>query len=209
LPPGPFRRSPEPALARAGEEPIRISRDNFSLDTLHGALRLKAWSDRRNLVRRITGIDEESRGNLVLSIGHFGKRPGTLSLVDLRRPSGQDATLKSERLEFREQFRLFLRRQFPTHHNPGLTTEPDLEPSLSPAYPRALLRKGSQCWASHRRFVGSISLRTRADLRPHLTRLPTGQGTGPGVRGLMIYLPAGQGKLTCLRLPFLNPHAAQ
>jgi hypothetical protein len=43
---------------------IRISSDNFSLDAAPGALRLQAWNDRRNLVRRITGIDEESAENL-------------------------------------------------------------------------------------------------------------------------------------------------
>jgi hypothetical protein len=100
------------------------------------------------LVRRVTGIDEESRGKLVLFVERFGKRPGTLSLLDLRRPAGQDATLKSERLEFREQFHLFLRRQFPAYRVAELTTEADLEQSLSPAYPRALLRKGGECWAA-------------------------------------------------------------
>jgi hypothetical protein len=35
------------------------------------------------------------------------------------------------------------------------------------------------------------------------------RGPDLAIHGLVIYLPAGQEKLTCLRLPFLNPHAAQ
>jgi hypothetical protein len=199
----------EPALAEPGEELIHISHDNFALDVSHGSLRLQAWSDRRNLVRRITGIDEESRGKLVLSVERFGKRPGTLSLLDLRRPAGQDATLKSERLEFREQFHRFLRRQFPMHRIAELTTEADLEHSLSPAYPRALLRQGSQCWAA----IGAAADPFHAErvLTFGLIWLDYLRGREPdlAVQGLIIYLPAGQEKLTCLRLLFLASEAAR
>ena len=40
---------------------------------------------------------------------------GTLSLLDLGRPTGQDAARTSDRLEFREQFHRFLGRQFPLY----------------------------------------------------------------------------------------------
>src|SRR5271154_1523394 len=112
--------SAEPALSEPGEELIRLSADNFALDASHGSLRLQAWSERRNIVRRITGVNREARGKLVLSIERFGKRPGTLSLLDLSRPIGQDATRTSDRLEFREQFHRFLRRQFPLYRVPEL-----------------------------------------------------------------------------------------
>ena len=199
----------EPALAEPGEEMIHISEDNFALDVSHGSLRLQVWSDRRNLVRRVTGIDQESRGKLVLSVERFGKRAGTLSLVDLRRPAGQDATLKSERLEFREQFHRFLRRQFPTHRVAELTTEADLEHSLSPAYPRALLRQGSQCWAA----IGASPdpFHSERALTFGLIWLDYLRGREPdfAVQGLILYLSAGQEKHTCLRLLFLDPGAAQ
>jgi hypothetical protein len=198
----------EPALSEPGEELIRISGDNFALDGGHGSLRLQAWSERRNLVRRVTGIEQESRGKLVLSIERFGKRPGTLSLLDLRRPSGQDATLRSERLEFREQFHRFLGRQFPLFRIAELTTEADLEHSLSPAYPRALLRRGTECWAA----IGASPEAFHAErvLTFGLIWLDYLRGREPDltIQGLVLYIPSGQEKLTCLRLLFLNPNVA-
>ena len=201
--------SHEPALSEPGEELIPISAGNFVLDSSRGVLRLQAWSERRNLVRRITGIEQESRGKLVLSIERFGKRTGTLSLVDLGRPAGRDASLRSGRLEFREQFRRFLGRQFPLHRIAELTTEADLEHSLSPAYPRALLRQGSSCWAAigaspdaiHAEHVLTFGLIWLDYLR---VREP-----GLTIQGLVLYLPASQEKVTCLRLLFLNPNIAQ
>lgn len=199
----------EPVLSEPGEELIPISSDNFSLEASHGSLRLQAWSERRNLVRRVTGIEQLSRGKLVLAIERFGKRPGTLALVDLQRPAGQDATLRSGRLEFREQFRRFLRRQFPLYRIGELTTEADLEHSLSPAYPRALLRQGSNCWAA----IGASSDLFHSDhvLTFGLIWLDYLRGREPGlvIQGLVLYLPAGQEKLTCLRLLFLDPKAAR
>jgi hypothetical protein len=201
--------SAEPALSEPGEELIRLSADNFALDASRGGLRLQAWSERRNIVRRITGVNREARGKLVLSIERFGKRPGTLCLLDLSRPIGQDATRTSDRLEFREQFHRFLRRQFPLYRVAELSTEPDLEHSLSPAYPRALLRQGGQCWAAigaspdacHAERVLTFGLIWLDYLR--------GRESDLAIRGLVLYLPAGQEKLTCLRLLFLNPNAAQ
>src|SRR6202035_4102338 len=92
--------------------------------------------------------ENESRGKLVLRIERFAKRSGTLSLIDLRRAAGQNLELKSTRLEFRELFRRSLRRQFPTYRIAELTTEADLEHSLSPAYPRAMLQQGGSAWAA-------------------------------------------------------------
>jgi hypothetical protein len=199
----------EPALAEPGEELIRISADNFSLDGADGVLRLQAWSERRNLVRRVTGVDQQSRGKLVLSVEKFGKRAGTLALLDLQRPAGQHATLKSDRLEFREQFHRFLRRQFPRDRIAELTTEADLEHSLSPAYPRALLRRGSLCWAA----VGASTDEFHAErvLTFGLIWLDYLRGREPdlAMQGLILYLPAGQERLTCMRLLLLNPNTAQ
>jgi hypothetical protein len=201
--------SEQPVLLEPGEELLAISSDNFALETRGNALTLEAWSDRRNLVRRVTGIEQESRGKLVLRIERFGKRTGTLALVDLRRPAGQDATLHSARLEFREQFRRFLRRQFPLYKVAELTTEPDLEHSLSPAYPRALLRRASSAWVA----IGASPDAFHAEgvLTFGLIWLDYLRGREPGlaIQGLILYLPAGREKTTCLRLLFLDPAAAQ
>ena len=199
----------QPALSEPGEELIRISGDNFALEDVRGSLRLQAWSSRRNLVRRVTAINREKRGMLVLGVECFGKRPGTVSLIDLGRPHGQNAAEHSERLEFREQFHRFLRRQFPLHRVAELTTEADLEHSLSPAYPRALLRQGSHCWAA----IGASPDPFHADraLSFGLIWLDylRGRESNCIIQGLVLYLPAGEEKQTCLRLRFLDPHTAR
>ena len=143
----------------------------------------------------------------MLRVERFGKKPGSLALVDLRRTDTQAAGLKAGRLEFREVFRRFLRREFPGYRLAEISTEANLEQSLSPAYPRALLREGRRglaaigsgpesnaggvltfglIWLDHLR-------RTRRDL---------------AVQGLVIFLPAGAEKDTCLRLRFLDPALA-
>ena len=204
-----LQNSQETVLCEPGEESLAITADNFVLETHNGALSLQAWDDRRNLVRRITGIEREARGKLVLRIERFGRRIGTLSLVDLRRATGENVTLRGARLEFREQFRRFLRRHFPTHKVAELTTEADLEHSLSPAYPRALLRQGASAWAA----IGAAPDAFHCDgvLTFGLIWLDYLRLREPGlvIHGLILYLPAGREKTTCLRLLFLNPEVAQ
>ena len=200
--------SHEPALCEPGEEAIAITTGNFLLESRHGSLTLQAWDERRNLVRRITGVEEQTRGKLVLKIERFGKRLGTLTLVDMGKPAGEKLTRKSTRLEFREVFRRFLRRHYSGYKLAELTTEADLEHSLSPAYPRALLKQGSSAWAAigaspdpfHSDGVLTFGLIWLDYLRrrePSLT-----------IHGLVLYLPAGHEKTTCLRLAFLDACAA-
>ena len=199
----------EPVLCEPGEQSLAIGADNFVLESRDGALSLQAWDDRRNLVRRVTGIEDQSRGKLVLRIERFGKRSGTLSLIDLERTRGQNVLLRSTRLEFRELFRRFLRRQFPAYKIAELTTEADLEHSLSPAYPRALLRKGSSAWAA----IGASpdSFHAEGALTFGLIWLDYLRQREPGlvIHGVILYVPAGREKTTCLRLLFLDPGAAR
>ena len=103
--------SERPVLCEPGEEALAIGSDNFVLEQRNGCLSLQAWDDRRNLVRRVTGIDSEGRGRLDLRIERFGKRAGTLALADLGRPRNQGLQLTSARQGFRDVFRRFLRRR--------------------------------------------------------------------------------------------------
>ena len=199
----------EPVLCEPGEESLAISAANFVLESRHGSLHLQAWDGRRNLVRRVSGIERQARGKLVLSVERFGKRAGTLELVDLRRAHGGNVDLRSARLEFRERFRRFLRRQFPACKLAELSTEADLERTLSPAYPRALLRQGASGWAAI--GVASDAFHPDGGLTFGLIWLDYLRSREPSLslRGLILYLPAGLEKNTCLRLLFLNDKAAQ
>jgi len=201
--------SQDPMLCEPGEEWLAITPENFVVEMRDGCAQLQAWDQRRNLVRRVTAIERETRGKLVLKVVRFPKRQGTLELIDGRRAVRDNMPLRSARLGFREQFRRFLRRQFPSYKLAELTTEADLEHTLSPAYPRALLRQGASAWAA----IGAAPDACHPDgvLTFGLIWLDYLRRREPSlaVEGLVLYLPAASAKTTCLRLLFLDPAAAQ
>src|SRR5258708_8369811 len=133
----------KPALIEAGEECIALCGDNYALEERGPSLTLQAWDERRNLVRRIIGIDgaidAESRGRLDLRVERFGKKFGALSLVDLNRDKGERLESRTARLEFREQFRRFLRRQMTAYKIAELHPETNLRDHISAADGRARL----------------------------------------------------------------------
>jgi hypothetical protein len=198
--------SKNPVVFEAGESAITITADNHSLAWRSGYLTFEVWNDERNLSRRITGISSELRSRLELTIERFGKRTGTLSLVDTA--VSPDTSRRTSRLTYREAFRRGLMRQFAGWRVTELTTEPDLEHSLSPSYPRALVRLGSAGWAaigasaeSDVDGVLTFALIWLDYLRARERRLT--------VEGVALFLPAGHERTTCLRLRCLNPRAAQ
>jgi hypothetical protein len=91
----------------------------------------------------------------------------------------------------------------------GLTTEADLAHSLSPAYPRALVRDGASGWAAigassdpfHAEGVLTFGLIWLDYLRRREPRL--------AIRGLILYLPQERERVTCLRLLCLDRRVAQ
>lgn len=201
--------SQSPVLCEPGEEWLAITSENFVVEDRGPCTQLQAWDQRRNLVRRVTGIERESRGKLVLKVARFGKLQGSIELMDRSRAVRDNVPLRNARLSFREQFRRFLRRQFPAYKLAGLTTEADLEHTLSPAYPRALLRQGASAWAAI--AAAPDSFHPDGVLTFGLIWLDYLRKREPSliVHGLIFYLPASAAKTTCLRLPFLDPGAAQ
>ena len=201
--------SQDPMLCEPGEEWLAITKENFVLEGRAACVQLQAWDQNRNLVRRVIAIERETRGKLVLKVARFGKLQGTLELIDRRRAERENVPLRGARLEFREQFRRFLRRQFTAHKLAELSTEADLEHTLSPAYPRALLRQGAAAWAA----IGAAPDGAHPDgvLTFGLIWLDYLRQREPSlaIQGLVLYLPAGHAKTTCLRLLYLDPAAAQ
>lgn len=201
--------SQDPVLCEPGEEWLAITRETFVVEARGTCALLQAWDQRRNLVRRVTAIEREARGKLVLKVERFGKVQGTLDLIDRRRAVRDNIPLRTARLGFREQFRTFLRRQLPAYKLAELTTEADLEHTLSPAYPRALLRQGASAWAA----IGAATDASHPDgvLTFGLIWLDYLRQREPSlaVQGLILYLPASHAKTTCLRLLFLDPGAAR
>jgi len=191
-----------------GEPLLPLQADNFTLQLRSSRLTLQAWDDTRNLVRRVTGVAREAHGRLELIVERFARKEGRVFLIDMARPSSQDFERRSERLVFRERFRQFLTRQFADWTLAEISAEPNLEASLSPSYPRALLRRGQSAWAaigappeSDPSGLLTFGLIWLDYLRRREKRVV--------VEGLALYVPRGHERQTSLRLPWLNDEAAR
>jgi hypothetical protein len=194
----------KPAVLDPGDDPIAIGTDNFKLERRGETATLEVWSETRNLVRRLRAVHSEHRGRLELEVERFGGLAGRLALVDLAHPASRDTSRRGARLKYRERFRRSLLRQFPSWRIVELSTEADLHHSLSPSFPRALLRKGNTALAA----IGAAEDALDIDgaltfgliwldyLRRRETRVP--------VQGLAIFVPSGKETTTCHRIRYLE-----
>src|SRR5579863_4114380 len=198
----------KPAVLDPGDDPIPIGTDNFKLERRGDTATIEIWSETRNLVRRLRAVHSEHRGRLELEVERFGGLAGRLALVDLAHPASRDTSRRGARLKYRERFRRSLLRQFPEWRIAELSTAPDLHHTLSPSYPRALLKKGSTALAA----IGAAEDTLDPDgaltfgliwldyLRRREARL--------AVRGLAIFLPMGKENATCHRIRYLDQRTA-
>lgn len=201
--------SREPALLEPGEAPISLAPGRHAMEDRRGALVIQAWDESRNIVRRVVGVLSQRPGRLDLETERFGKRRGKLTIFDQSHPRAGAASQQGRRHAFRERFRLFVRRQFPGWKLAGLTTEADLEHTLSPVYPRAFIRRGAAGWAvlgaPPEPDAGLGALTFGLIWLDYLRR----REPRVAVQGLSLFLPEGQQPVTCLRLQCLDPRAAQ
>ena len=160
-------------------------------------------------MRRIRAIGKVRRGFLELEVERFGGRTGSLLLIDLAQASNAPTARHGARLKYRERFRMSLRRQYSDWKLVELSTEPDLHHSLSPAYPRALLRRGNQAIAAIGAGEDAIDIDGVLSfgliwldyLRRRETRLSVGT--------LAVFVPIGAENTTCHRVRYLNKDAAR
>ncbi|MEO8663247.1 MAG: hypothetical protein ABI693_32615 [Bryobacteraceae bacterium] len=197
-----------PTLVEPGEDPLALTPGNYSLDPA-ARLTIVAWDDHRTIARRITAIETAKPGRLQLITEHFGKRAGALTLLDTARPQTQSHTLKNHRNVFREVLRRFLSRQFAGWKIAELSAEPDLEHSLSPAFPRALVRRGTMGWAaiaSPPEATDPAACLTYGLIWLHYLRAREPDLT---VSGLAVFVPEGRHRTTARRLRLLDTHKAR
>ena len=196
-----------PVLAEEGEPPLPLKADQVALTIHGGKLILEAWGDTANLRRRIVGIAYEKPGVIALVAERFGGRRCRILLYDRSRPAAPNLDRRSKRMVHREQFRLLLKRHYPDWRVAEVSSDADLEHSLSPVYPRALLKQGGAGWAAI--FAPDGAERTEGVLSFGLIWLDylRRRERKVSVEGLALFLPSGQENTTCLRLSCLNPHA--
>ena len=192
-----------------GEDPLPMTRDTIAITDRGSGVTLECWSATRNLVRRVRGVTNQRRGMIELEIERFGGRTGQLTLLDLADPSNRNAGQRGSRLKYRERFRQSLRRQFPDWRIAELSTEPDLHHSLSPSFPRALLRKGTTGIAAI--GAGEDALAPENALSFGLIWLDYLRLREPklSIEALAIFIPLGTESSTCHRIRFLDSTVAR
>jgi hypothetical protein len=133
----------QPALLDPGEEPLPLVGQNWNISEWNGRLVLQAWDTNRNLVRKITSVKDQRRDRISLVTERFPRAVGEMQIADLAAPSGVELRRKSSRVAFRDRFRMMLAREFPDWRTVDVSSDANLEQSLSPSYVRAYLRRGS------------------------------------------------------------------
>ncbi len=199
----------QPAVLDPGEEPLRLFPDQWGISEWNGRLVLQAWDAERNLVRKIVGIKDQARDRISLITERFPKAQGELRITDLAAPHGIELERRSSRIAFRDRFRLMLMREFPDWRLVEASSEPNLEQSLTPAYVRAFLRKGSQGMAAMAAApdaldpagVVSFGLIWLAYLRRREKPHP--------IQTLLLFLPVRNERDAVARAAVINPAAAE
>lgn len=193
----------KPEILEPGERAIPVQADTLTLKPMGPLLHLEAIGEHNVLFRRVTAIRAATPVRMELVTQRLGGKRGKLFLYDAFRPSNEGLGRKGRRQVFGEEFRRMLQREFTGWRIAELSTEPYLEESLSPAYPRALLRRG-------RKGVAAMAAPIHSDADGMLSfaliwldylrrREPSCE-----IAGLGLFLPAGRERTTCLRLLHLN-----
>ena len=119
---------------------------HYSISAEHGRCVLHLWSEERNMVRTVVGL-EMRKETLRLRVRRLGtQRPQSLEVLrdrDQRTP----ATRALSRTRYLALLERILTRHFNEFRVESLRSAMDLEHSFGPAYARGLLVRGQQCWA--------------------------------------------------------------
>jgi hypothetical protein len=134
----------QPSLLDWGEEPLPLVAGQWEVREWNGRLVLQAWHEERTLVRKIVRLAEQRRDRLCLVTERFPKTEAETQIADLAAPNGIEWKRKTVRLAFTARFRLMMTREFPGWRVAEVSSELNLEQSFSPAYVRALVRRGTQ-----------------------------------------------------------------
>lgn len=202
---------PHAAVLEDGRVLFDLRLAHFSVTAEHGRCLLHLWSDERNVVRTVTGM-EPRRETLRLATRRFGQtKPQQLTIVpdpDFRTPTARD-TARRHSLRSLEQA---LAAHFPDWTPASFRSAMDLENSFGPAYARGILTRGQSAWA----VLGAgpdeppavidgaltVGILWLAWCREH------SQGRRV-VQGLRLVLPRGSTAVTQARMAWLDPRLAQ
>lgn len=203
------------AILEEGRVLFDMREAHYALSAEHGRCVLQVWSEERNIVRTITGLDVR-KDALRLQVRRFGQtRPQMLHLLadrDQRTPSTRAAI----RARYLKQLEHLLPHAFGDWKIEALTSAMDLEHSFGPAYARVLLTRGQTAWA----LVAVNAEETQATIDGVLTlgilwlalcreRIGAKGGHARHIEGLRVIVPEGCGEVTQSRMGWLDSAPAK
>jgi len=199
------------AILEDGRVIFDMRSTRYSLSAEQGRCLLHLWSEERNIVRTVSGL-QARKDSLRVETRRFGQvRAEVVELVpsgDRRTPSTREAT----RTRYLRVLERVLPRAFHGWAVEGFRTAADLEHSFGPAYARGVLTRGSSAWSVI--AVNSEELQPTIDgiLTLGILWLAYCREHGGGRRlfeGLKIIVPPGTARTTYARMPWLNIAAAK
>ncbi len=200
---------PAAAILEDGRVLFEMRASRYSITESHGRCLLQLWSEERNLMRTVVGLESRTHSLRVLTRRMGAPKPQTLELLpssDRRTPTARDTARRS----YQRLLERVLARHFIGSKVDGMRSAMDLEHSFGPAYVRGRLLIGTAAEAvvavgpaeSASTIDGILTIgllwldhcRQHADARRHFG-------------GLKVIVPAGAARTTAERMAWLN-HAA-
>ena len=132
---------PEAAILEDGAVLFDLRMARYSVAESHGRCILQLWSEERNLVRTVVGVESRAGCLRILTRRMGAPRPVALEVVpssDRRTPTAREA---GRRVYLRLLERA-LGRRFPDWNPAAFRNATDLEHSFGPAYARGILTRG-------------------------------------------------------------------
>ena len=207
---------PGAAVLEDGRVLFDMREARYALSAEHGRCVLQLWSEERNIVRTVTGLDVR-KDALRLQVRRFGQtRPQMLHLLadrDQRTPSTRAAI----RSRYLKQLEHMLPRAFGDWKIEALRGSMDLEHSFGPAYARGLLTRGQSAWAliavnaeeSQATIDGILTLGLLWLSRCRERAEGARSGHARHVEGLRVIVPEGHGAVTQSRMGWLDAAQAK
>jgi hypothetical protein len=202
---------PAAAVLEDGRVIFDMRAARYTVNDQHGRCLLQLWSDERNLIRTVVGMQERAQCLRLVTRRMGTAKPQALELApssDRRTPTAREAA----RRNFQRLLERALTRKFIGFKVEGLRSAMDLEHSFGPAYVRGRLLKGAAAEA----VIGVSAAESGAMIDGILTLgilwLDQCRQKGDGRRhfgGLKVIVPAGAWRTTAERMAWLNHDAAE
>ncbi|MGD0630251.1 MAG: hypothetical protein ABR987_12915 [Terracidiphilus sp.] len=202
---------PAAAVLEDGRVQFDMRTTRYAVMEQHGRCLLQLWSEERNLMRTVVGLEERAQCLRLMTRRMGAAKPQALELVptsDRRTPTARDGA----RRNYLRLLERALTRRFIGSKVEGMRSAMDLEHSFGPAYVRGRLVRGTAADAvigvsaaeSGAMVDGILTLgilwldhcRQKADGRRHFG-------------GLKVIVPAGAWRTTAERMAWLNHGAAE